>query len=462
MALTVSLDEIIGSGNPLLGIKPHWSRIRLGDIGEVLNGFAFKAELFTREGGMPLIRIRDVGRDASETFYSGEFDERYVVNVGDLLVGMDGDFNCARWRGPRSLLNQRVCKIKVDESVYLPGFLDYVLPGYLKAINDATSSVTVKHLSSRTIQDIPLPLPSMEEQLEIVAELEKQFSRLDEAVDNLQRVKANLKRYKASVLKAAVEGRLVETEASIAQREGRSYETGEQLLRRILEERRAKWSGKGKYKEPLAPVTDDLPVLPEGWTWARLDSLAALKGGITVDSKRVDPSSRSVSYLRVANVQRGFIDLTEVKQINASPADIEELRLKHGDVLFNEGGDRDKLGRGWIWEGQLDDCIHQNHVFRARMYLGAMSPKLVSWWGNTFGKDYFLRVGKQTTNLASINLGKLSEFPVPVPPREEQLRMVQEIERLLSTVEGVEGDVDANLQRAQALRQATLSKAFAL
>ncbi len=307
-----------------------------------------------------------------------------------------------------------------------------------------------------------IPLPSLQRQREIVAEIEKQFSRLGVAVANLQRVKANLKRYKASVLKAAVEGRLVETEASIAQRERRSYETGEQLLRRILLDRRAKWNGKGKYKEPLLPVTDDLPALPEGWTWARLDSLAALKGGITVDSKRADPLARSVPYLRVANVQRGFIDLAEVKQINASPIDIEELRLEHGDVLFNEGGDRDKLGRGWIWEGQIGDCIHQNHVFRARMYLGAMSPKLVSWWGNTFGKDYFLRVGKQTTNLASINLGKLSEFPVPVPPRAEQLRMVQEIERLLSVVEEVEADLDANLQRAQALRQATLRSAFNL
>ena len=128
--------------------------------------------------------------------------------------------------------------------------------------------------------------------------------------------------------------------------------------------------------------------------------------------------------------------------------------------MFNEGGDRDKLGRGWIWEGQLVDCIHQNHVFRARMFLDAMTPKLVSWWGNTFGKDYFLRVGKQTTNLASINLGKLSEFPVPVPPRAEQLRMVQEIERLLSVVDEVEADVYANLRRAQALRNSVLAKSF--
>jgi len=305
-----------------------------------------------------------------------------------------------------------------------------------------------------------VPVPPIDVQKEAVAEIEKQFSRLDEAVANLQRVKANLKRYKASVLKAAVEGRLVETEASIAQRERRSYETGEQLLQRVLDERRAKWSGKGKYKEPLLPVTEDLPTLPEGWTWARLDSLAALKGGITVDSKRSDPKAQMVPYLRVANVQRGSIDLSEVKYINASAKDLADLRLESGDVLFNEGGDRDKLGRGWIWEGQLTDCIHQNHVFRARMYLDAISPKLVSWWGNTFGKDYFLRVGKQTTNLASINLGKLSEFPVPVPPQAEQLRMVQEIERLLSVVDEVEDEVGANLKRAQALRQATLAKCF--
>ena len=199
MALTVSLDEIIAGGSALLAVKPNWKRVRLGDVGAVLNGFAFKAELFTREGGMPLIRIRDVGRPASETFYSGDYDERYVVNEGDMLVGMDGDFACARWRGPRSLLNQRVCKITIDASLYLPRFLDYVLPGYLKAINDSTSSITVKHLSSRTIQDIPLPLPPMNEQREIVAEIEKQFCRLDEAVVNLQRVKANLKRYKDSV-----------------------------------------------------------------------------------------------------------------------------------------------------------------------------------------------------------------------------------------------------------------------
>lgn len=435
-----------------------WTWIPLGQYVENHDGRRVpisRSERESRQGAFPYYGASGVIDTIDGFTHDGEF----------VLIGEDGANLLTRSK-PLAFLTRG--KVWVNNHAHVlrckPGFSNAYLAYYINSINLSAyvTGTAQPKLSQSMMNKIPIPVAPPEQQTEIVAEIEKQFSRLDEAVANLQRVKANLKRYKASVLKAAVEGRLVETEASIAQREGRSYETGEQLLRRILEERRAKWSGKGKYKEPLAPVTDDLPVLPEGWTWARLDSLAALKGGITVDSKRVDPSSRSVPYLRVANVQRGFIDLTEVKQINASPADIEELCLKHGDVLFNEGGDRDKLGRGWIWEGQLDDCIHQNHVFRARMYLGAMSPKLVSWWGNSFGKDYFLRVGKQTTNLASINLGKLSEFPVPVPPREEQLRMVQEIERLLSIVEGVEGNVDANLQRAQALRQATLLRAFAL
>ena len=145
-----------------------------------------------------------------------------------------------------------------------------------------------------------------------------------------------------------------------------------------------------------------------------------------MDKKRQDPTARSVPYLRVANVQRGYLDLAEVKLIEAAAADIAELRLVPGDVLFNEGGDRDKLGRGWIWEGQLPECIHQNHVFRARLHSEELSGKLISWWGNTFGKDYFLREGKQTTNLASINRTKLAAFPVPLLLLAEQDRIVAE------------------------------------
>src|SRR5205085_6907961 len=108
---------------------------------------------------------------------------------------------------------------------------------------------------------------------------------------------------------------------------------------------------------------------------------------------------RPVPYLRVANVQRGFLDLGEVSKIDATEEEVAELRLEEGDVLFNEGGDRDKLGRGWIWRGELPDCIHQNHVFRARIRSGLADPKYLSWYGNSAGQAYFIAEGKQTTNL---------------------------------------------------------------
>src|SRR5437868_1883761 len=110
-----------------------------------------------------------------------------------------------------------------------------------------------------------------------------------------------------------------------------------------------------------------LPKLPPGWCWTSLETIADIEGGITKDQKRRhDGPVREVPYLRVANVQRGYLDLTELKTILATEEEIESLRLCPGDILFTEGGDRDKLGRGWVWNGEVEECIHQNHIFRAR------------------------------------------------------------------------------------------------
>jgi type I restriction enzyme S subunit len=164
--------------------------------------------------------------------------------------------------------------------------------------------------------------------------------------------------------------------------------------------------------------------------------------------------------LRVANVQRGYLDLTDIKLIDASEQDIADLCLKPGDVLFNEGGDRDKLGRGWIWNGEIAECIHQNHVFRARLHDAQIEPKYVSWFGNTVGQKYFIEQGKQTTNLASINLTKLGALPIPIPPPQEQFRIVREVDVRLSVIEQMEALVEKNLKRAETLRQSILRMAF--
>lgn len=198
----------------------------------------------------------------------------------------------------------------------------------------------------------------------------------------------------------------------------------------------------------------NLAELPPGWCWTTLATIADIDGGITKDQKRHrTPTMREVPYLRVANVQRSYLDLQEMKTILAEDTEIAAMRLLKGDVLFTEGGDRDKLGRGWVWNGEIEECIHQNHIFRARLCLPLVEPKFVSLHGNFFGQRWFASTGKQTTNLASINKGVLSRFPVPLAPLNEQRRIVAKIEELFSDLDaGVAAlvRIKANLKRYRA------------
>ncbi|MBL8279607.1 MAG: restriction endonuclease subunit S [Pelomonas sp.] len=200
--------------------------------------------------------------------------------------------------------------------------------------------------------------------------------------------------------------------------------------------------------------------LPAGWQSAALRDIAEIVGGVTKDTKKSAGSGfREVPYLRVANVQRGRLDLTEVKVIAASEADIQKLNLLPGDILLNEGGDRDKLGRGWIWQGQLSECIHQNHVFRARLLSREIDPVYVAHFTNSVAQTYFAAHGSQTTNLASISLTKLGSLPVPLPPAAEQSRIVAKLEELLSDLDAGVAELKAAQAKVQQYRQSLLKAA---
>ena len=333
---------------------------------------------------------------------------------------------------------------------------------------------SLMRVRAETFRDFKLPLAPRSEQSRIADTLDELFSDLDAGVAALQRAREKLSLYRASVLKAAVEGSLT---ADWRRRNPQAEPSGE-LLKRILVERRRRWekdqtrkfrekgktpprNWKARYKEPVAPDVAELPALPEGWCWASLDQLAEVVGGITKGQKFADRvPTREVPYLRVANVQRGYLDLEEVKQIRARESDIEMYRLEPGDILFTEGGDRDKLGRGWIWNREIDECVHQNHVFRARPISEQLQSRVISWSGNSYGQLWFSKAGRQSVNLASINLTVLRSFPVPVAPVVEQQQIVEAVEDQLSTIEHLEADIGAKLESAQALRQAILKHAF--
>jgi type I restriction enzyme S subunit len=466
-----------GNGAPGVGQSTaEWPVVKSGTLFSVVtSGSRGWAKYYCGEGPA-FIRMGNLDHDTISLDLSdiqrvkppaGAEGTRTRVRPSDILVSVTADVGMVGLVPDgmeEAYINQHVALARPVESVY-PRYLAWVLASPIgqRQFRDLQRGATKVGLGLEDIREVRVPLPPLDVQHRIVDGIELQLARLDAGIEGLRRTQANLKRYRAAVLKAACEGRLVPTEAGLARQAGRpgDFESGEALLARILEERQRSWKGKGKYKEPVGPDTTGLPELPEGWAWGTLDALAELVGGITKDQQRkLSTPARSVPYLRVANVQRGYLDLAEMKEIVATEAEIEELALRPGDVLFNEGGDRDKLGRGWIWSGELPACIHQNHVFRARLYGAGMSPRLVSWYANTYGQKFFFDEGKHTTNLASISMSKLRRLTVPIPPPAEQVRIVAEVERRLSVIDELISVLHGNLQRVERLRQSVLQRAF--
>jgi type I restriction enzyme, S subunit len=181
--------------------------------------------------------------------------------------------------------------------------------------------------------------------------------------------------------------------------------------------------------------------LPIGWRWTPLGEMARVVGGVTLGG--AGPANGVVvPYLRVANVQDGYLALEEVKTIRVSRLVLEELRLLPGDVLMNEGGDFDKLGRGTVWSGEIDDCVHQNHVFRVRTNRSVLHPDYLALHSEShYGKRYFLVSSKQSTNLASINATQLRRYPIALPPLDEQARIVARLSTAKAHLSGLERSV---------------------
>lgn len=300
----------------------------------------------------------------------------------------------------------------------------------------------------------PFPYTPINEQKRIVAEIEKQFSRLDDAVTNLKRVKANLKRFKAAVLKAAVEGRLVETEAELSRREGRGYETGEQLLKRILDTRRSQWKGKGKYKEPAAPDTTYLPELPDGWVWTTVEALSMkVADGV---HKKPNYVVEGVPFVTVKNLTAGigisFENLNCVTQ-----EDHEEFckrtKPERGDILISKDG---TLGVVRLVETDRPFSVFVS-VALVKPVLYDMSRYIVTAFESPVVQRQMVPKG---SGLQHIHLEDLRADCIPIPPLAEQNRIVAEVDRRFSLVSEIETQVSVNLLRADRMRQSTLAAAF--
>ena len=261
-------------------------------------------------------------------------------------------------------------------------------------------------LAKSDLLKIEMPVPSIDEQRRIASRIEELVSELDNSVSTLQKTKEQLAVYRQASIKSAY------------------------------------------------------PVMTKENT-KKLSEISDITGGITKGRDLKQAETIFLPYLRVANVQNGFLDLTEIKEIELKADEKEKYLLKKGDVLYTEGGDRDKLGRGTVWNEEIPDCVHQNHVFRARVDKSIAIPEYVAYWSmGSYARTYFFRKGKQTVNLASINKTVLSNLELPIPDLATQEKVLAEIESRLSVCDSIEHTVDTALQQAEAMRQSILKQAF--
>lgn len=198
----------------------------------------------------------------------------------------------------------------------------------------------------------------------------------------------------------------------------------------------------------------EIGVMPTEWDVRHLRDVAQIRSGIAKNAGVAVSDPISVHYLRVANVQDGFLDLSDMSQLEVSRSDLGRFSVLPGDVLMNEGGDRDKLGRGSVWRGEFEPCVHQNHVFVVRCGASVNPEFLTIWSSGAIARRHFLLAGNQTTNLASINKTSLGELPVIVPGESEQ-RAIAEV---LSDVDGLIEALEKLIAKKRAIKQAAMQQ----
>lgn len=313
--------------------------------------------------------------------------------------------------GPTNLAPCQVCigrgltAIRPSSSLNLKYVLFFFR--YFEAqLQQKGTGTTFKAITQDVVKNLEIPVLPFDEQERIVARIEELFSQLDSGVETLRKTKQQLAVYRQAAI----------TEAFSA-----------------------------------AKTTP----------YVCLRDVAQIIGGITKGRDLSDTKTIELPYLRVANVQNGYLDLAEVKTIQLRADEKERYLLKYGDVLYTEGGDRDKLGRGTVWRDEIKECVHQNHVFKARLDQRKAIPEYVAFWSmSTPARNYFYQKGKQSVNLASINKTVLSALTLPLPDLGKQREIIDHIESRLSVCDSIEQTVDTALQQAEAMRQSILKRAF--
>lgn len=313
---------------------------------------------------------------------------------GDTIVLWDGSNAGEVFKAREGVVASTMTRLR-HEDAFDANYFFYAIKGWEHFLKGQTSGSGVPHVDKEILGALTIFKFDKPEQTKIAEVL----STVDRAIEQTEALIAKQQRIKTGLM--------------------------QDLLTRGID-------ADGNLRTEQTHEFKDSPVgrIPVEWEVVSLGSVADISAGVTLGKTHEGLSTVDLPYLRVANVQDGFLDLSDVKVVRVLKSSVEKYALKLGDVLMNEGGDFDKLGRGTVWKAEIEECLHQNHVFKVRPKSETLASNyLAAISSSPHGKAFFVMASKQSTNLASINSSQLKSFPIPLPCYEEQLRIENYLNR---------------------------------
>lgn len=391
-------------------LPEEWEVVKMEEVAQIEMGQSPPSSTYNQDGvGLPFLQGKAEFRDVYPAPTKWCSTPLKVAHEGDILISVRapvGDVNIAR---SRCCIGRGLAALSFRRADAFFGF--YWLRFAKRLLEAEGTGTTFQSINRSVLKKLAFPLPPPSEQRAIAGVLRT----VQQAIAATEQVIAAARELKRSLM------RHLFTYGPVA-----VGQAGQVLLQE-----------------------NEFGMLPENWPIARLDECAFVQTGAAKGRRFGDSKTVDVPYLRVANVQDGYLDLSEIKHIRIQESEIPRYSLQHGDVVVTEGGDFDKLGRGFIWQGEIAHCVHQNHIFAIRTRRDILLPEYLAYLVQSdYGKAYFLTVAHRTTHLACINAAKLKAFPAVLPSLPEQ----REIARLLATV-------DCKIA-AEGARQAALEDLF--
>ncbi|MBA8079476.1 restriction endonuclease subunit S [Enterobacter asburiae] len=501
------LPEISEDEKPF-ELPEGWEWVRFGDISEIERGGSprpIKDYLTTDEAGLNWIKIGDT--DIGGKYISSTDEKIKPSGLHKTRMVYPGDFlltNSMSFGRPYITLIEgcihdgwlRISPLSLLDKDFL--YLLLSSPFIIKAFKEKASGAVVLNLNADKVRETFILIPPFAEQQRIVAKVNELMSLCDqleqqsltslnahqqlvvtllatltdsqnaeELAENWERIslhfdtlfttEASIDALKQTILQLAVMGKLVPQDPN--------DEPASELLKHIEQEKaQLVKEGKIKKQKPLPPVSDEEKpfALPVGWEWCRFEDVVDIQSGITKGRNLAGRTLISVPYLRVANVQRGYLQLSDIKSIEIPVEEKDKYHVQKGDLLITEGGDWDTVGRTAVWTDATFYVANQNHVFKARPLVNELNVKwLETFMNSSVSRDYFAGASKQTTNLASINKTQLRGCFIALPPISETSRILDQYISLLNVCDTLKSRLlsaqQTQLHLADALTDAALS-----